>query len=874
MVILLILTLGMPLTSAIEQDNLIVNGTFDTDTNNWIKETSQNFTILADNGNCIFNTTHTDYLFDANYTDFQNNVTLTNMTYHYGDLYEGGIDEGRLGDGYIELANTTTNLFNLSSSNWTYSDDGFPENRYVRDNGSFMIESRQGGGDFNLIDEFFTLQNITQDNTQGNGSEYFLWSETRPLELEFRDNWTGEDIFARRYWNITPSLDEYVVGDLFGWYHNLYKNNTVLPTNQSTMVFGLMNKTKQSILNSDNSPNGIQIKVTQLSGGGLGITYLAGTETDTDTISNTSWEHIDGIQLEAEIEVTDINPLTVDIYFQIIDSMDIVSESEMLDVEIDTTIDCFAINNQDDVIAVPMTPTGEQVVYTNMTYMVYWVEPYYEDNILQAQYSKTITITENMTVDAEVSYEHYHDASLGYMNSIASLNNVQDDGGELGILIYNDVTTSSQDWEVGEFIIPEVFEKGTIKCNLTTRHSFSEGSSDFPAKSTQWKNLWVNGTTYVASGEITSNVKTMDYYGDWLEFSMAIEKPYDTTKQYFTAYTRVGNTDTPDINWTSWQEVTNWYTEDNTEDITYFGHINSPNSIYGQYKVEFYNNVTEQTIKIHELGLYLTQIGINNEWGSIQQEITKPYTNYTTLKYDYKLDYLNNTFNGNITIKVDDYIVAIHNFTFFESNWINEEHSLPTAFNSSGTYNLNITVESSFNSTNGTAVIFLDNIELLIEKQAPTITSFNVHNGTSTVDFNGTFTDFTRGSDYDYLGLDGIDSANISIGVFEFDIDTIAYLGNGTFSFETTWINPPFELSERVILNATVTVTDTTDLYDAEIVSVQLPRAIDWIIALMSFGLIMIIIILVFQRHLMTDWDTNPRTRDEGLLPGAITGDK
>jgi len=880
---LMILTIITPLANAVEQDNLIVNGTFDENMDNWNLLMSENFTISSEASNCVFNTTHTDLLADMNYTDFQNNVTLVNMTYHYNDLYEGTPTPLILGDGYIELVNTTTNLFNLSSDGWEYQEVDYPEGYFVQDGGNYTIESKQNPSFIVPVYEDYDTDEPSQANFQGNGENYFKWNDNNAIECEFINNWTGFDISARRYWDI-PDIDNrtFEIGDTFTYDTFVQLNNTI-PHDSGSMTFIIMNKTFDSTADADGNANGILASIYDGSNGYdgyWGIRFYAGGSIGDDgyiAVSGiiTDAEFTDGVWLTISNEVISTTPFFIEPTIEVHTDSYVLKASETLPpFQLNYTLDSIAISNLDYEMNFFGSQSQNETANGNVSHIGYWHIPASMSTNTQAQFTKTINITKNMTVDAKVLYKHYYDAQAGYIYSNATLNNNQIDGGMSDYVIYTNSKKIPLSWREGKLAESVIVEQGTLECNLSTIHSTVEGNIDFPAKSTQWKDLWVNGTTYNMTGEVISNVKTMNYLADWLEFTMSVEKPYDTTNQYFIAYTRNGDTDTPDGSWSSWYEVTNWYSENNDEDLTYFGHINSPNSVYGQYRVEFYNNITEETMKIHSMGLYLTQAGVNDEWGSIEQKFTKPYTNYTTLKYDYKIDYLNNTSNGNITVMVDDYVVAQHDFTFFETNWITEIHSLPIAFNSSGTYSLNITVESSFNSTNGTAIIFFDNIELLIENQAPIITSFNVHNGTSVVDFNGTFTDHTRDSNFNYLGMTGIESANISIGIFEFDIDTITYIGNGTFWFETTWIDPPFEISRRIILNATVTVTDTTDLYDTEMVSVQLPRAFDWIMALMTFGFVMVIIILIFQRHLMTGWDSNKSTSDENLLPNIITGDK
>ena len=153
------------------------------------------------------------------------------------------------------------------------------------------------------------------------------------------------------------------------------------------------------------------------------------------------------------------------------------------------------------------------------------------------------------------------------------------------------------------------------------------------------------------------------------------------------------------------------------------------------------------------------------------------------------------------------------------------------------------------------------------------ITSFEAHNATE-VWFTGTFRDYTRGADYDFLGLDGIDTVNITVGGTVLEVDNYEYLGNGTFSFNYTWENTPFQISGNVTENATLTVRDTTGRSDTATIEIVYPSATGYMTAFLYAGIFVIIIILIFQRHLMTDWDTDKGRNDQGLLPDTIVGDK
>lgn len=242
----------------------------------------------------------------------------------------------------------------------------------------------------------------------------------------------------------------------------------------------------------------------------------------------------------------------------------------------------------------------------------------------------------------------------------------------------------------------------------------------------------------------------------------------------------------------------------------------------------------------------------STEWGSFTQDIIKPYSNYTTLKYDYKIHELNNTINGTIQVSFGNTLINQHNYSITETAWQYIEVDLPNIYNSSGTYNLNFTIITNFNSTNGTSTIFFDNVEILIEEQAPTITSFNIYNTTSKAIFNGTFKDLTIGSDYEYLGMDGIDSVNIRIGNTVLDIIDYQYIDNGTFEFNYIWSNIPFEM-EEIEMNATLTVKDTSDLEGTDISSITFPNT-STVLTFLIAQVFIIIIVFVLIRYFYLIW--------------------
>lgn len=413
-------------------------------------------------------------------------------------------------------------------------------------------------------------------------------------------------------------------------------------------------------------------------------------------------------------------------------------------------------------------------------------------------------------------------------------------------LVYNSTSTNTTDWvkeELDFYAYP-----GGVTTKLWTTQTLTEGSETWYAKSANWDNCFVNTTVYNLNGTYVSEVLDRGYLSDWLHMTVSHRLYYDTN---LTISTRTGNVAIVDGTWSSWTNLSDISNTTFGSHGNLSGIIESPNGRYVQFKVEIAANNSWISSQVYLVELASVKVQLAREWGIIEQDFTKPYTNETELKYKYKINYLNNTQNGNITVMINNYTVAQHNFTYFTTNWISKEYLLST-INASDAFTLNITTDVTFNSTNGSATVFIDDVELNIVKQAPTITSFNAINDTS-ISFNGVFTDYTRGANYDFLGTDGIESINISIGVFDLEVTNITHMGNGTFEFYHVWANPPITIVNDTILNATVTVIDTTGLYDTDITSLVLPTATQFMIALMTMGFVVIVIVLIFERHLMLD---------------------
>ena len=154
----------------VEQDNLIINGTFDTDMNNWTNQTSINFTINAENGNCVINTTHTDWIVHHNVSDFQNPTSTINTEIIYETPHPAPSPSDLYGDGIISLSRNITSLiinpyFNESEGNWTYIESPTNESQHIKGNynisynNTYSIESKQKQ---NITDGDYAIGRIEQ----------------------------------------------------------------------------------------------------------------------------------------------------------------------------------------------------------------------------------------------------------------------------------------------------------------------------------------------------------------------------------------------------------------------------------------------------------------------------------------------------------------------------------------------------------------------------------------------------------------------------------------------------------------------------------------------------------------------------------------
>ena len=936
----------MPMSMAmavIPTENIIENGTFDTNLDSWDVTESDNFTISADGGYANFNTTDTDVMTDFNYTDFING-TMYNMTIHNGSI-------SGVGDAYLEFTNTTTTeninpYFNESLGNWTYSETKYTTN-FIRGNyslfnhsspQSYAIESRKLSN-AEIINDTFDSE--PDGLYVGEGSSKYIYdSGNNRMDC----NWTtaqispADDNFARYYYPIGTKNETMDFSMSFEFTRNASGIHDAL----SNVVVGFFN--------TDETTNGqnallIDIRVGtsevshsvwynlfidngtnrfQASGGGFlvstltwgvvcNLTYDATNKRFMGAIYNkTTWVRYNAgvgvLQSGDHFEINAAGICNADYYGQnparnyqgYIDNIIVRENTTGLPTtawgQINQTFDVSADSN----VTIELYRSHKhdaQLGYIRSAGELIYNEP--EEVVLELVGSDSGTLfwLNNSRIINATMYLYDGSWDILVEDSDYELNYTTGflDASDLGGLssgdhiyawynyskyesIYNESTTSTSSWARRSLNI-ELEKDKDYDVRLWTYHTLTEGNTSYVAKGTYWDDCWVNSTSYAWNGTYTSPVFNRSYFADWLRFETIFEKPFNASGYNLTAYMRCGNKETVEpVNWTNWQKVTDFALVIFDPEIipkptyeSYTGTIPCPNNQYIQYTLMLWTTSTASTPRYLGSAIHSVPIMISKDWGELNQEVTKSYTDDVTLKYKYKIDHLNNSKNGSFHVWVDDYLVEQYNFTYFTTSWISREWALPTTYNASGTYDVRARAYFEFNSTNGTGTILWDDVEFIIEYQSPTITEFNIINGTA-IQFNGTFTDYSRGSDYQFLGLDGIDTINITVGVHELEVDDITYLGDGEFFFEYLWASTPFEICNTTILNATVRVTDVAGLYDEATDSLVMPTVTQFIIALMTLGFLVMIIMLIFERHLVTAWDTDKTKKDERLLPDSITG--
>lgn len=854
--------------TAIEQDNLVINGTFDENMEGWDVETSQNFSITSDAGVCNIDTTHTDWLYDVNNT--LTNATTYNMTVYSGDPSEQSLTH------YVTVDNTTTilnNTFdNYSYNNWNYNipdsqmtpflRTNFSETYNLSEKTSLGIESTKL---HNVTDFDYDFSYEPNSIAIGNASTDFVWKNN-----QYECNFTGNR-HSIRQWNIS---DKYIHHDskhnYFGMNASLIVNKSGNQSSRELFAIGFGNTKNANVLYNNNVIYLIFIRINATH-----VRVNMNIRNDVGSAVGT---------VPIELEYSNLtNGVDIEVFNYATTRGARVKNSTtgyVLASFLSTPLSNFHINTIQISNWVISTDNNINVNFTDMSS---WMGTFGLSTTGIITLNKTIQITnDSVRLNINTNRLHYHDIQAGLVKSSINIETIQ------GIEeISNESTTSTSGWFETNNTIIDISENITI----TNWNSFSmtEGATTYPAKGVYYDNISIEAVEYDSNSSYTSQVFDREYFSDWRTIEVYFNaldgdypipmfgiSPFDTI---FTVsvFTRVGDHFIIDGTWSSWDETSEMIYYENTDGLLVWDSvIDSKNGRFIQYKyeVELWKRGLESPVFISS-AISSVPIDISTEWGSIEQSIIKPYTNYTLLNYKYKIEELNNTMNGRICVYINETLINQHNYTFIETEWQNIEIDLPEVYNNSGIYNINFTVITVFNSTNGTSTILLDNIEFLIETQSPTIIDVNVIDirdcpdsncSSALIGFNGTFTDYSRGSDYEYLGLDGIQNVTISVAHYTFDVTNIQYLGNGTFYFIHAWENTPSVLT-TVYKNVSFVVLDTAGLSDVEQDIVKYPTIMDFLLSALITCLFVIIIMMIINKHLVTD------TKGD-YLPEMISGKK
>ena len=153
---------------------------------------------------------------------------------------------------------------------------------------------------------------------------------------------------------------------------------------------------------------------------------------------------------------------------------------------------------------------------------------------------------------------------------------------------------------------------------------------------------------------------------------------------------------------------------------------------------------------------------------------------------------------------------------------------------------------SEVSGINCTCVVNIDNVRVLIAQQTPVVVSFYVRDSTPvSFDFYGTFTDYTLNETYDF-DTEGIKSINIIVAdTYNLTVTDITHLGNGVYEFEYTWNYPPVALNKTTLMDTYAVVIDNTGNVGIDYVSIARPTVLSVLIYVGSIFLVAYIILTI-----------------------------
>lgn len=206
-------------------------------------------------------------------------------------------------------------------------------------------------------------------------------------------------------------------------------------------------------------------------------------------------------------------------------------------------------------------------------------------------------------------------------------------------------------------------------------------------------------------GQISNpKVNYTPYYTNWIY--IFVFTTYSTYTINYTVSTRTGVSSTVDSLWSPWTSTSySGIAFPMGNLVAGYWIINSPISLYYQYKVEFLDPVNS---------LYGTWAAVQTvvetyEYGQITQSVTKTASGTSNISYNYMIEEQNNTKELYLYTRINNSTVNVRNVTG-DVGWITVDVDLPNEYNPSGTYELEIYLFDGFNSSNGSATVLIDNI--------------------------------------------------------------------------------------------------------------------------------------------------------------------
>jgi len=155
---------------------------------------------------------------------------------------------------------------------------------------------------------------------------------------------------------------------------------------------------------------------------------------------------------------------------------------------------------------------------------------------------------------------------------------------------------------------------------------------------------------------------------------------------------------------------------------------------------------------------------------------------------------------------------------------------------------------SEVSGINSSCIVNIDNVRVLIQPQAPLVINFTVtENNPTQYVFHGYFTDLTLNKTYE-INEEGIENITIYVGtIFEFNVTEYSHIGNGVFEFEYIWDNPPPAINSTSIRDSYVKVIDKQGNENVAHVIFVKPTTFDVLYFIGGLILIVLIVLVVMK---------------------------